>query len=119
MRAQIALRKVATTSGDFTNLRNAAGRHTNAGTHSVAIALGSHQFEIQEMVSVATAVVQDQWRISVVPHHHIQEAAVVEVREGDAPANVGGLKAAARDFRGLHKLAVALIMKQRVDLLEA
>ena len=83
---QIALRQITSPTFDFPNLRNASGYNLNAGPHRVSIALCPDQPEVQEVVPVATTVVQKQRRISVVSHHHIDETVVVEVRERNSPA---------------------------------
>jgi len=56
--AQIALRKITPAAFNFPNLRNAASENPYPSPHSVTIALSAHQLEIQEVISVAAAVVQ-------------------------------------------------------------
>ena len=75
------------------------------------------QPEIQKMISVAAAVVQQQRNVSVVGDHNIHESVVVEVRERDAPSDVGSLKSVARRLAHFHELAIVLVVKQGIELL--
>src|SRR5260370_34666925 len=118
MSAKIALRKIAPAASDCTNLREAAGQDVNAGAHRIAITLRANQFEIEEMVAVASAVAQQQGRVSIIAHNHIHETVVVEVCERHASPDVWRLESAAGALRRFRELAVAFVVEQRVDLLE-
>src|SRR6185312_16962015 len=51
--AQVALGQIAAAAFDFPDLRNAAGHNPYSRSHRVPIAPGSHQPEIQKVISVA------------------------------------------------------------------
>src|SRR5207249_782365 len=70
------------------------------------------------MVAVASTVIQQQGRVSIISYKHIRETVVVEVCERHASPDVWCLESAAGALRRLRKLAVAFIVEQRVDLLE-
>src|SRR5260370_6068243 len=118
MSAKIALRKIVPAARDFTNLREADGPDVNADAHRIAITLRDNQFEIEEMVAVASAVAQKQGRSSIIAHNHIHETVVVEVCERHASPDVWRLESASGCFRCFREVAVAFVVEQRVDLLE-
>src|SRR3954462_15269804 len=68
--AKITLGKVTSASSDFPDLRDAIGNYSNACSHSIAIALGPNQFEIQKMVGIS-GVVKQRGQVVVVGHNNI------------------------------------------------
>ena len=90
----------------------------NTRPHRIPVALRPDQPEINEVISIAAAVMQQQWRVTIIADYHLHETIVVEIGKGDTPANVRGCEARPCLLRCLHKLAGTLVMEQRVDLLE-
>src|SRR4029077_5868260 len=117
--SKIALREIAAAARNFPDLREAARLDANPGPHGVTIALGSYPFEVEEMVPGAAAIVQQQRRVVVVAYNQVYQAVVVEVSEGHAPPGVPCLKTVSGELGSFHELAIALVVKQRVDLLVA
>src|SRR6266849_1431162 len=116
--AQIALRKVAAAAGNFPNLCQASSHDAKARAHRIVIAPGANQFEIEKMIAAVTAVVQQKRRISIVCHQYVHTAGVIEVGKSYAAAHVGRLEPGTGRLRCLHELAIAFIVKQRIELLE-
>src|SRR5256885_13478242 len=56
MSAEIALRKITAAAGDFANLVEAVADNSNARPHRIAIALRTHELEIEEMVHGRAAI---------------------------------------------------------------
>src|SRR5260370_13268351 len=79
MSSKIALRKIAPAARDLADLREVASLDVDASTHRIAITLRASQFEIEEVVAVASAVAQQQGRGSIIAHNYIHETVVVEV----------------------------------------
>src|SRR5438132_1533141 len=79
MSPEITLRKIAPTTRDLADLREAAGQNADAGSHCIAITLRAYQLKVEEMVAVASTVVQQQGRVPIVAHNHIRESIIVEV----------------------------------------
>src|SRR6202049_3022622 len=69
------------------------------------------------MVAIAGAVVKQERRISVVCHNHIHKSVIVEICESNSTTYIGSCKAISRQLAYLNKLAVSVIMEQRIDLL--
>src|SRR5437867_9682287 len=118
MNPKITLRKIAPTTRDLADLREAAGQNADAASHCIAITLRAYQLKVEEMVAVASTVVQQQGRVPIVAHNHIRESIIVEVCERHASPDVWRLESAASGLRRFRELAVTLIVEQRVDLLE-
>src|SRR6202022_1478254 len=87
--------------------------------HRIAIAPSSHQLEIQEVTAVSSAVVQHQGRISVVGDYNVPETVVVEIGERNAAPDVRSAKAVARRLAHVHKLAIVIVVEERVELFVA
>src|SRR5437773_12305766 len=117
MSPEITLRKIAPTTRDLADLREAAGQNADAGPHCIAITLRADQFKVEEMVAVGSTVVQQQGRVSIIAHNHVRETIIVEVRERHAAPDVWRLESATGVLGRFLELAVTLIVKQRVDLL--
>ncbi len=114
---KIALGKITASAGDLADLRQPAGHNADARSHRVAVTLGSNEFEIEEMIPITAAIVQQQGRVSIVGYDHVHEAVIIEIGKSHASANMGCLKAPAGHFGSLYEFAVPFIVKQRVDLL--
>src|SRR2546423_502725 len=119
MSPEITLRKIAPTTRDLADLREAAGQNADAGSHCIAITLRAYQLKVEEMVAVASTVVQQQGRVPIVAHNHIRESVIVEVGQGNAHsshhASTSG-QTHPGDRSNLIELAVALIVvKKRVE----
>ena len=114
---QIALRKIASTTGNLPDLRNAASHNAKACSHRVAVTLGSNEFEIEEMIPITAAIMQQQGRVSIVGYDHVHEPIIIEIGKSNASADMGCLKASTGQLGSLYGLAVPFIVKQRVDLL--
>src|SRR5439155_2239522 len=114
---KIGLGKIAASAGDLADLRQPASHNAKACSHRVAVTLGSNEFEIEEMIPITAAIMQQQGRVSIVSYDHVHEAIIVEIGKSHASANMGCLKAAPGQLGSLYELAVPFIVKQRVDLL--
>ncbi len=109
--AEIALRKIAAATGDFTDLRDATGKNADTRAHGVAVAFAANEFQVQEMIAVAAHVAQQKRGVSVVPDNQFHKAVVVEIGEGDTASDVRGLKSWAGNLSSLYKPAFAFIVK--------
>src|SRR5207247_3663817 len=63
---EIALGKIAASAGDLADLRQPASHNADARSHRVAVTLGSNEFEIEEMIPITAAIMQQQGRVSIV-----------------------------------------------------
>jgi hypothetical protein len=84
--SQVALREIASATGDFANLRDAAGNDANACANRIAIALGTNQLKIQEMIGI-TEIVQQRGRIVIIGHQNVDESIIVEISKSDTTSN--------------------------------
>ena len=114
--AEVALGEVAAAASNVSNLRDAAGLKTNASAHCVAIGLGADKFEVDEMISVRAAVMEQQRSVAVVGDDDIDETVVVEVGEGDPATHVVRLKDRTGRLAHLSELAIVFIVEERVVL---
>src|SRR5258708_13667047 len=72
---------------------------------------------MEEVVSIATAVVEQKRRISIVCHNHIRKSVVIEIGKSDSTSHVGSFKARTGQLADLSKLAVPFVVKQGIYLL--
>src|SRR5262249_35135767 len=93
-------------------------QHADSGAHGVPIAPRADQLEIEKVIGISAAVVQQQRRVSIIGDDYIHETVVVKVCEGDSPAYRRSFETTARHLRRLHKFAFAFVVEKRVDLLE-
>src|SRR5436305_13918051 len=114
---EIALGKIAASAGDLADLRQPASHNAKACSHRVAVTLGSNEFEIEEMIPITAAIMQQQGRVSIVGYDHVHEPIIIEIGKSNASADMGCLKASTGQLGSLYELAVPFIVKQRVDLL--
>ncbi len=115
---QIALRKIAATAGDFPDLRETPRHHTYPCPHRIAITFVAEQLKVEKVIAAAAAIVQEHRWVSIVCHHHIHMAGVIEICECYTTAHVRRLKPGACRFRCLEEFAIAFVVKQRIQLLE-
>src|SRR6266436_4559375 len=90
----------------------------DAGAHCIAITFRADQSKVEEMVAIASTVVQQQRRVPIIAHKHIHETFVVEVCERYASPDERRLESTTGDLSRFRELAVPFIVEQRVDLLE-
>src|SRR5205823_5020288 len=115
--AKIALGKITASARDLADLRQPASHNADARPHRVPIAFRSHEFEVQKMIPVASAIVQQQRRVSIICDHYICKAVIIEIGKSNAAADMGSLQAAAGQLGSFHEFTVALVVEQRVRLL--
>src|SRR5205814_7483585 len=89
----------------------------DTSAHRVPIALHAHQLQVEEVVAIASTVVQQQRRIAIVGHDQVREAVIIKIRESHSASDIGFLRSDAGLFGGLYESPVALVVKERVDLL--
>src|SRR5882724_9147311 len=69
------------------------------------------------MITIGAAVVQQQWRVSIICDDDVHEAVVIKIGEGNSAANVWCLKTAAGQLGSFDELAVAFVVEQHISLL--
>src|SRR5437870_8941712 len=83
----------------------------------VAVTLGSNEFEIEEMIPITAAIMQQQGRVSIVGYDHVHEPIIIEIGKSNTSAGMGRLNASTGQIGSISEFAVSIIVKQRVDLL--
>src|SRR5215831_12689675 len=117
MRPEVALGKVTPPSRYLTHLGQLPCSQFQPRSHSVAITAGSHQLEADKVIVRGPIVVEKQRRVAVIAHHHLQSPVIVEISERDPAAGIRFGEAVTRNLAYLSEFAVALVVKQRIDLL--
>src|SRR6478672_4492852 len=69
------------------------------------------------MTAITPAIVQQQWRVTIIRDHDIKEAIVIEICKGHSAADVRGLKTTARQLGSFEELSVAFVVEQHISLL--
>jgi hypothetical protein len=65
--------KIAGSAGDLADLRQPASHNADARSHRIAVTLSSNEFEIEEMIPITAAILQQQGRVSIVGYDHVHE----------------------------------------------
>src|SRR5689334_14287279 len=100
---KITLRKVTPATCDLTHLGDASSLQANARAHRIPVAFSPNQLQIQEMVSSAAVVVQQQWRVTVIGDHQINEAVIIEVAKSRSPRGMRGQRPDSTRLRHFDK----------------
>src|SRR6516225_3727513 len=117
MGTEVALGKVTTTSRHFAHLGQLPCSYFDPRSHGIAVATATHQLEADKVIVRGAIVVEQQRRVAVIAHHHLQSPVIVEISEGDPAAGIRFGEAVTRNLAHLGEFAVSLVVKQRIDLL--
>src|SRR2546429_3698506 len=116
--AQVALREITSTSCDLAYLRQSTCHDADSCAHSISVAFGSNQSEIHKVISIPTTIVQQQRLVSVVANNNVHKTVVIQVCEGDSPADIRRLKSISRHLSCLDERALSVVVEERIDLFE-